>query len=146
MNLNPAVAQRTWTATERLVRVLRVESGGQRDRGRSELTALEVFDQGSAEDSVPSLEVAQLLRYRPERPEEGHDLGQHSANMAGLAVRAGDRDRSLIGMPGLPADAMQQQRPAGDRLGGVVRIGQPPEQRPPVVDQRDDPSHQPATL
>ena len=38
-------------------------------------------------ESVPSLEVAQLLRYWPQRLEEGHDLGQHSANMAGLAVR-----------------------------------------------------------
>src|SRR5512144_1161001 len=146
MKLNPAVAQRTWTATERVVRVLRVESGGQRDRGRSELTALEVLDQGPAEDSAPSLEVAQLLRYWPQRREEGHDLGQHSADMAGLAVRAGDGDRGLIGMPGLPAYAVQQQRPAGDRLGVLVRVGQPHEQAPPVVDQRDDPSHQPATL
>jgi hypothetical protein len=53
------------------------------------------------------LEVAQLLRYWPQRLEEGYDLGQQSTNMAGLAVRAGagDGDRGLIGMPGLPADA-----------------------------------------
>ena len=71
-----------------------------------------------------------------QRLEEGHHLGQHSANAAGLAVRAGDRDRGLIGRPGPPADTVQQQRPAGDRLGVLARIGQPHEQRPPVVDQR----------
>jgi hypothetical protein len=49
-----------------------------------------------------------------------------------------------MGMPGLPAYSVQQQRPTSDRLGVLARIGQSHEQRPPILDQRDDPSHQPA--
>jgi hypothetical protein len=37
------------------------------------------------------LEVGQLLRLWSQRVEEDGNLGQHSANVAGLAVRAGDR-------------------------------------------------------
>ena len=55
----------------------------------------------------------------PQGGEEGGNLGQHAADLAGLAVGAGDGDCDcgLFGVPGLPADGVEQQRPAGDRFG-----------------------------
>ena len=41
-------------------------------------------------------------------------------------------------------DAMQQERPTGDRLEVLVGLGKPHEQRPPVVDKRHEPCHQSA--
>jgi hypothetical protein len=41
--------------------------------GRIELAALEVFDQGIAEDAVPSIEAGQLLRSLPQLGEEAGD-------------------------------------------------------------------------
>lgn len=48
----------------------------------------------------------------PQRFEEGGNLGQHAADLAVLTAGAGDGDCGLIGVPGLPADGVEQQRSA----------------------------------
>jgi hypothetical protein len=63
-----------------------------------------------------------------------------------LAVRAGDGQRDLSGMLGLPGDRLHQQWSAGDRLGPVIQICQTDEQTPPVEHQRDAAREQPAPL
>jgi len=59
-------------------------------------------------------------------------------------VQAGDRERCLSGVVCVRGDAMQQERSTGDRLEMFVWLGQPHEQRPPVVDEGDHPCHEPA--
>jgi hypothetical protein len=49
-------------------------------------------------------------------------------------------------MSGLPRDRLHQQWTAGDRLWPVMEISRAHEQAPPVEDQRDAASEQPATL
>src|SRR5260370_16614373 len=49
-------------------------------------------------------------------------------------------------MLGLPRDRLHQQWTAGDRLRSGIEISQAHEQAPPVEDQRDAASEQPATL
>jgi hypothetical protein len=84
--------------------------------GRIELATLEVFDEGVAEDAVPSIEISQLLRSLPQLGEEAADAEKGAAGALMLAVRAGHGDRGLPGMLGLPADRLEQQRPAGSRF------------------------------
>jgi hypothetical protein len=61
-------------------------------------------------------------------------------------VRAGDLHGGLIPVPGLPGDALQGQRPRGDGFGVFTGDSQAHEDRPPVVDQGDDPPHDLAAL
>jgi hypothetical protein len=49
-------------------------------------------------------------------------------------------------MPGLPCDAVQRQRAAGNGLRMFVWNSQPHEDRPPVVDQRGNARHHLAPL
>ena len=106
--------------------------------GRVELAALEVFDQGVAEDAVPSIEVGQLLRSLPQPGEEAGDPQKSPAGAVMLAVRAGDGDRGLSGMLRFPADRLEQQRPAGDRLAMLVGVGQADKQVPPIGGEGDE--------
>src|SRR5215831_8706896 len=91
--------------------------------GRVELAPLEVFDQGIAEDAVPSIEVGQLLRSLPQPREEAGDAQKSTAGAAVLAVRAGDRDGGSAGRwPGATAVGWSAPRDADrGRPGG--RIG-----------------------
>src|SRR5215472_251036 len=109
---------------------------------RVELAPLEVFDQGIAEDAVPSIEVGQLLRSLPQASEEPGNAQKSAASSAVLAMRAGDDDRGSAGMLGLPADGLEQQRPAGDRLAMLIGVGQADEQVPPIGSEGDDAGHE----
>jgi hypothetical protein len=71
--------------------------------------------------AVSAIEVGQLLRSRAQFGEKAGDAGEGAASTVALAVRAGDRQRRASGMVGLPADRLEQQRPAGDRF--PVRVG-----------------------
>ena len=106
--------------------------------GRVELAPLEVFDQGIAEDAVPSIEVGQLLHSLPQPREEAGDAQKSTAGAAVLAVRAGDRDGGSASMLGLPADGLEQQRSAGHRLAMLIGVGQADEQVPPIGGEGDD--------
>src|ERR1700726_1053869 len=59
---------------------------------------------------------------------------------------AAEGQRYLPGVLGLPGDRLHQQRTAGNRLGPVIGVSQTDEQAPPIEDQRDAASEQPATL
>src|SRR3954468_9317021 len=61
-------------------------------------------------------------------------------------MRAADRQRDLAGMARLSRDGLQQQRPAGNRFASMNRISQTHEQAPPIVDQSNAASEQPAAL
>src|SRR6516225_12120514 len=63
-----------------------------------------------------------------------------------VAMRAGDRQRHLPGMPCLSSDRLQQQWTAGDRLRSMIEICQTHEQAPPVVNQRNTAREQATTL
>jgi hypothetical protein len=97
---------------------------------RIELAALEIFDQGVAEDAVPAVEVGQLLRSLPQPGEEVGNAPEGAAGAVMRAMRACDGDRGSAGMLGLPSDGLEQQRPAGDRLAMLVGVGQADEQFP----------------
>src|SRR5437764_13011589 len=64
--------------------------------------------------------------------EEGADAGKGAARPPVPAVRATDVKDCTSGMPGQPSDRRQQQRPAGNCLPVLVRIGEAREQVPPV--------------
>src|SRR4029077_20806101 len=117
-------------------------SGALEEWRRVELTALEVLDQGVAEDAVPSIEVGQLLRSLPQPSEEAGDAQKGAAGAGMLAMWAGDGDRGLAGMLGLSADRLEQQRPTCDRLAMLVGVGQADEQVPPIGGERDDAGHE----
>jgi hypothetical protein len=61
--------------------------------------------------------------------EELGNSAKRQDRLVTAAVAGGD------GQAGLASDTMQQQRAAGQGLAVMVGIGQPPEQRPPVVDE-----------
>ena len=61
-------------------------------------------------------------------------------------MRAGHLHRGLIPVSGLSGDAVQGQRSRRDGRGGLTRNSQPHEDRPPVIDQGDNPTHDLATL
>ena len=109
--------------------------------GRVELAALQILDEGKTEDAVPSIEVGQLPRSLPQLSEEAGNADKSAASPVMIAVRAGDGDRGLAGMLGLPADCLKQQRPAGDRLAMLVGIGQTDEQIPPIGGEGDGAGH-----
>ena len=52
-----------------------------------------------------------------------------------LGVQTGDGEAGLSGVLRLRGDVMQQERSTGDLLIMFVRLGEPYEQRPPVVHQ-----------
>ena len=90
--------------------------------------------------------MRQLLRSGFDPLEKPAHLGQDFGDLRSLRVRARDLHRGLISVSGLPGDAVQCQRPRRNRFGVLVRDSQPHEDRPPVVDQGDDPSHDLAAL
>ena len=49
-------------------------------------------------------------------------------------------------MARLLGDRMEQKRAAGDRLQMFIRMGQTHKERPPIVDQGNDPRHEAASL
>src|SRR3954452_16186802 len=61
-------------------------------------------------------------------------------------MRAADRQRDLAGMARLSCNGLQQQRAAGNRFASMNRISQTHEQAPPIVDQSNAASEQPAAL
>ena len=63
-----------------------------------------------------------------------------------FAMAAGDGHGGAAGMAGLSADGLQQQRPAGDCLAMMIRVGEAHEQIPPIEHQRDAACHQAAAL
>ena len=96
--------------------------------GRVELAALEILGEGVTEDAVPAIEVSQLPRSFAQRGEEGGDAHGSATGAMMLTIGAGDVDGGLSGMLGLPADRVEQQRPAGDRFAMLVRVGEADEQ------------------
>src|ERR1700749_50343 len=115
-------------------------------RWRVKLAPLQVAFQRFAENAIPSLHRIQLLRSLAQTRQEARDPSVGAAGYALLTVRAGDGQRDLPGMLGLPRDRLHQQRTAGDRLGPVIEVGQTDEQAPPVEDQCDTPRKQPAAF
>ena len=93
------------------------------------------------EDRPQALCIGQLLRSLPQRRRNAamapNDLHRRSRRRRGWrSPSAGSARRG--GSAGHP---VQQKRPAGDRLAVMVGVGETDEQRPPVVDQRDQPGH-----
>ena len=108
MNLNPAVGGFERPASRDLFNcVVQVRSGRQKVRGRVGRAAKEVWGQGAGQDAAPSLDVRQLRRVLAEIGENGGNLGKCAAHAGMLAVRAGDRQRGMTGVPGRPG----QRRP-----------------------------------
>jgi hypothetical protein len=66
---------------------------------------------------------------------------QRSSDHTCLGVIAGQRQRRLVAVLGLPRYAVQHQGPAGGCFRVPVRNRQPRVQAPPVVDQHNDPGH-----
>src|SRR5260370_40053634 len=99
-----------------------------------------------AENQLPSRPLRQLRRSRRDSLEKPAHLRQDFRDLRGLRMRARDLHRGLISMTGLPGDTVQGQRPRGDGFGVFVRDSQTHEDRPPVVDQGDDPPHDLASL
>jgi len=88
--------------------------------------------------------IGPLLRSRFQGTQEARQVGQYGLDGGLLGVQAGDRETCLSGVVCVRGDAMQQERSTGDRLEMFVWLGQPHEQRPPVVDEGDHPCHEPA--
>jgi hypothetical protein len=89
-----------------------------------EFSAAEEFDQGLAEDSVPTFEHGQLIRSLSQFGKEGGDAREGAAGAVMLTMTAGDVHGGAAGMAGLSADGLEQQRPAGDGLAMMIGIGQ----------------------
>src|ERR1700749_1586181 len=115
-------------------------------RWRAKLAPLQGAFQRFAEYAIPSLPRLKLLRSLAQTRQEARDPSVGAAGYALLTVRAGDGQRDLPGMLGLPRDRLHQQRTAGDRLGPVIEVGETDEQAPPVEDQRNTAGEQPAPL
>ena len=62
-----------------------------------------------------------------------------------LGVGRGDPERGLSGVADALGDSGQKQRPAGDHLQVLLRLGQPREQVPPIVDEGHEAGGEPAT-
>ena len=75
---------------------------------------------------------SQLLRSFPQVSKKVGNPCQCPTSPIMFAMHAGNGHRRTSGMTGLPADGMQQQRSAGDRLTMMERVGQADEQIPPV--------------
>ena len=75
-----------------------------------------------------------MLRGSPDSLKERAYGLQHTPNRRRLRMQAGDGQHRLIAVRRLSRDALEQQWPAGERLGVAVGDGQPCEQTPPVVD------------
>jgi len=112
-NLNPAVGVRAPSAGVADCSTSCARSGVLAASRRIELATLEVFDEGVAEDAVPSIEIGQRFRSLPQLGEEAGDAEKGAAGALMLAAGAGHGDRGLTGMLGLPANRLEQQRPAG---------------------------------
>lgn len=109
---------------------------------RTQLTAVQVLAEGAAEDAGPAFGAGQLLRSWAETLEELDKVTERGHDVDSTAVAGRHGEPGLPGMAGLPRHAMPQQRPAGDRLAVLIGIEQAHEQRPPSVDQRDQPGHE----
>src|ERR1700693_4353727 len=114
--------------------------------GTSNNLAPEEITKRGAENELPSLPLRQLLRSLLDSLEKPAHLGQNFRDLRGLGVRARDLYRGLITVTGLPRDAVQCQGPRGDGFSVFFRDSQPHENRPPVVDQGDNPPHDLAAL
>ena len=101
------------------------------------MSAVEILDECLAEDSAPAFGGGQRLRGLAQVFEELGNSAKRPDRLVTAAVAGGDGQAGLAGMAGLAGDAMPQRRPAGQGLAVMVGIGQPPEPRPPVVDERD---------
>src|ERR1035437_2709447 len=108
--------------------------------------ATEELTKRGAENQLPPLPLRQLLRSRFDSLEKPAHLGQNFRDLRGLRVRARDLHRGLISVPGLPGDGVQCQWSRSDGFGVFLRNSQAHEDRPPVVDQGDDPPHDLAAL
>ena len=98
------------------------------------LAAVEVFLERFGEDPAPAILGGQLLRTSRQGPEEAGDPPQGPGHRLAPTVVGGHRQPGLAGMMGLAGHAVQEQRPAGDRLavavggqaqGGVDALFQP---------------------
>src|ERR1039457_4068717 len=87
---------------------------GEPTSASDDLPAEELTKRG-AENQLPPLALRQLLCSRSDSPEKPAHLGQNFRDLRGLRVRARDLHRGLIPVTGLPRDAVQCQRPRGDR-------------------------------
>src|SRR6187397_3694756 len=98
------------------------------------------------ENAIPALHRVHLLRGLPQPSKEPGDADISPARLVPLGMRAADRQRDLAGVARLSCNGLQQQRPAGNRFASMNPIGQTHEQAPPIVDQSNAASEQPAAL
>src|SRR3954451_4797907 len=98
------------------------------------------------ENAIPALHRGHLLRGLTQPSKEPGDAEISPARLVLLAMRAADRQRDLAGVARLSRNGLQQQRPAGNRFASMNRISQTHEQAPPIVDQSNAASEQPAAL
>ncbi len=87
------------------------------------LAAVEVFLERFGEDPAPAILGGQLLRTSRQGPEEAGDPPQCPGHRLAPTVVGGHRQPGLAGMMGLAGHAVQEQRPAGDRLAVAVGVG-----------------------
>ena len=113
---------------------------------RDEFSSAQKFFQRLAENPVPTFERGQLLRSLSQFREKAGDAGEGRSGALVFAVAAGDGHGGAAGVAGLPADGLEQQRPAGDGFAMMIGIGQTDEQVPPIEHQRNAARHQAAAL
>ena len=83
---------------------------------------MEVFLERLGEDPAPSILGVQLLRTLRQGPEEAGDAPQGGDHRYTVPVMGGHCQPGLAGLVGLAGNAVQEQRPAGDRLAMAVTI------------------------
>ena len=107
---------------------------------------LEPIAEDEAKHGAPAIRLRQLLRSLSHPVQELAYRVERLPDLRGLGVKAGDGQRGLIGMLGLPRHSLQQQRAAGGRFRVPVGNRQPRIEAPPVVDQAVDPRQNLAAL
>jgi hypothetical protein len=119
-------------------------------RGRQQARNGGPFVQQVAErllrDEPEAIQGPQLLRSILQQVQESRQYSQGGLNGLGSGVAAGDGQGRLTGAPGLPGNATEQQRTAGDHLGMLLGLGKADKQVPPVVDQDNEAACQTAAL
>ena len=121
---------------------LAASCGSHKTSWKPELTAIEEASHGVGENPAPALPSRQLLRSLDQLAKEAGNAREHARRPAGLGVRTGNSERGLSGMAAPFRDSGKQEGPAGDGLQMPVRLGEPHEQVPAVVDERDEAGHE----
>ena len=106
----------------------------------------EPIAEDEAQHGSPTVGWRQLLRSFSDALQELADRAERPPDFSGVCVQAGDGQRGLIRMLGLPCHSVQEQGTTRGGFGVAVRNGQSCIQTPPVVDQTDDARHDLAAL